>query len=135
MNFIGNSKLIIHNAKFDIGFINYEIQRLIDNNLSVYEKLPYKEIKSQKVIDTLDIAKKLYPGKSVSLDLYVLSLVSTIREKENMGHLLIAKYYLKYILNWQGENNQPSNFHNSAAKLNILIEKQKEKETFLGNVP
>ena len=28
VNFVGNSKLIIHNAKFDIGFINYEIQRL-----------------------------------------------------------------------------------------------------------
>ena len=47
MNFVGNAKLIIHNAKFDIGFINYEIQRLEGSHQKVYEKLPYKEIKTE----------------------------------------------------------------------------------------
>ena len=65
VKFVGESKLIIHNAKFDIGFINHEIQRLENSNEDIYDRLPYKEIKYESVVDTLAIAKKLYLGKSV----------------------------------------------------------------------
>ena len=68
LTFFGNAKLIIHNAKFDIGFINHEIQRLENSDEDIYKCLPYKEITYENVVDTLEIAKKLYPGKSVSLD-------------------------------------------------------------------
>ena len=68
VTFIGESKLIIHNAKFDVGFINYEIQRLKNSDLTIYEKLAFEEIGNENVVDTLEIAKNLYPGKSVSLD-------------------------------------------------------------------
>ena len=71
LSFLGESNLIIHNAKFDIGFINYELQLLENSNQQIYKNLPYKEIRKEIIIDTLDIAKNLYPGKSVSLDCYV----------------------------------------------------------------
>ena len=32
VNFVSDSKLIIHNAKFDVSFINYEMQRLKNSN-------------------------------------------------------------------------------------------------------
>ncbi|MDC3068075.1 DNA polymerase III subunit epsilon [Paracoccaceae bacterium] len=66
--FLRDSKIIIHNARFDIGFLNSEIQNLLSNNPTVYKDLPYTEIKHEKIIDTLELARKLYPGKSVSLD-------------------------------------------------------------------
>ena len=57
LNFISVSDLIIHNASFDIPFINYEL-RLIKKN----------EIVNNKIIDTLELARGKYPGASNSLD-------------------------------------------------------------------
>tara|TARA_X000000368_G_scaffold415216_1_gene406526 strand:- start:1570 stop:2241 length:672 start_codon:yes stop_codon:yes gene_type:complete len=55
--FIKNKKIIIHNAPFDLGFINHEL-KLIKKN----------EIKKEQVVDTLEIARTKYPGSSNSLD-------------------------------------------------------------------
>ena len=57
IDFIGNKKIIIHNAPFDIGFLNHEL-KLIKRN----------EIKREQVIDSLEIARGKYPGSSNSLD-------------------------------------------------------------------
>ncbi len=57
LKFIDNKDLIIHNSSFDLGFLNYEL------------KLAKKsEIKKNKVIDTLILAKQKFPGQSNSLD-------------------------------------------------------------------
>ena len=56
-NFIKGKQLIIHNAPFDVGFLNHELRKinktLIDN---------------KNVIDTLEIARSKFPGTSNSLD-------------------------------------------------------------------
>ena len=57
LNFIKDKKLIIHNAPFDLSFLNYEL-RLINQ----------KEIDKKNVIDTLEIARFKYPGSQNSLD-------------------------------------------------------------------
>ena len=57
LNFIKNKDLIIHNASFDIPFLNHE--------LSLIKK---KGITENKIIDTLEIARGKYPGTSNSLD-------------------------------------------------------------------
>ncbi len=57
INFISGKKIIIHNAPFDLGFINHEL-KLVKKN----------EIKKDNVIDTLEIARGKYPGSSNSLD-------------------------------------------------------------------
>lgn len=60
MEFISGAELIIHNAPFDIGFINYE--------LSLTNK-KWKPITSYcRVLDTLVIARKLHVGQRNSLD-------------------------------------------------------------------
>ena len=86
--FIGDSKIIIHNAKFDIGFINHEMQRLENSDRDIYNDLPYKEIKSENIIDTLEIAKKLYPGKSVSLDSLCIKFGINNKRKGKHGALI-----------------------------------------------
>ena len=97
--FIGDSKLIIHNAKFDIGFINHEILRLEDSNFDVYDKLPFKEIPSEKIIDTLEIAKQIYPGKSVSLDSLCIKFGIDNKRKGKHGALIdsevLSEVYLE----------------------------------------
>ncbi len=99
VNFVGESNLIIHNAKFDIGFINYEIQRLENYNNDVYDSLPYKEIRYQNVVDTLEIAKKLYPGKSVSLDSLCIKFGINNKRQGNHGALvdseILSEVYLE----------------------------------------
>ena len=57
INFIKDRKLIIHNAPFDIGFLNHELNLLNKN-----------EIKKENVIDTLELARNKFPGASNSLD-------------------------------------------------------------------
>ncbi len=57
LDFIEDKDLIIHNASFDIPFLNYE--------LSLINK---KKIINNKIIDTLEIARGKYPGTSNSLD-------------------------------------------------------------------
>ena len=57
LNFIKNKKIIIHNAPFDLAFLNYEL-RLIKQ----------KEIDKKNVIDTLEIARSKFPGAQNSLD-------------------------------------------------------------------
>ena len=57
LSFIKDKKLIIHNAPFDLSFLNYEL-RLIKQ----------KEIDKKDVIDTLEIARSKFPGAQNSLD-------------------------------------------------------------------
>ncbi len=57
LDFIGDSKLVIHNAPFDIKFLNYELSRV--KRISIDTK---------NVIDTLPMARKKFPGAKVNLD-------------------------------------------------------------------
>ena len=57
LNFIKGKKIVIHNASFDLSFINYEL-KLINQ----------KPIDKKNVIDTLEIARLKYPGSQNSLD-------------------------------------------------------------------
>ncbi|MCW5196486.1 DNA polymerase III subunit epsilon [Buchnera aphidicola (Pemphigus obesinymphae)] len=90
LNYINGAELIIHNADFDIGFINYELSML---NLHI------KNILScTTVVDTLLLSRKIFPGKKNTLD----SLCSRyfIRNNERDLHSalldaqLLAKVYL-----------------------------------------
>ena len=57
VDFIGDSKLVIHNASFDIKFLNAELK------LGNMAQIPWSQ-----AIDTLAIARKKYPGSPASLD-------------------------------------------------------------------
>jgi DNA polymerase III subunit epsilon len=59
LNFIADAEVIIHNAAFDIGFINKELERLNLGRLSDHVT---------GVTDTLSMAKEMFPGKRNSLD-------------------------------------------------------------------
>ena len=57
VSFIDDNDLIIHNASFDLPFINHELKILKKDIIS-----------KNKIIDTLELARNKYPGMSNSLD-------------------------------------------------------------------
>ena len=85
LNFIKGKKIVIHNASFDLSFINYEL-KLINQ----------KPIDKKNVIDTLEIARLKYPGSQNSLDALCkrFNIDNSKREKHNA---LIDCHLLKEI--------------------------------------
>lgn len=59
LDFIRGAELVIHNAAFDVGFI--------DNELALLQK-PLLEQSCRGVVDTLKLARELHPGRRNSLD-------------------------------------------------------------------
>lgn len=57
LDFVGDDPLIIHNADFDIGFLNMELSRL-----------RYPPLGGERVVNTLLIARRKHPGVSNRLD-------------------------------------------------------------------
>lgn len=61
MEFLQGAELVIHNASFDVGFLNYELSLLAHN--------PWQNIAAQcSVLDTLLLARQMNPGQKASLD-------------------------------------------------------------------
>ena len=58
-DFLRGAELIIHNAKFDVGFLNMEFQRM---------GLPTLQELDCEITDTLAMARKEFPGQKASLD-------------------------------------------------------------------
>ena len=87
LDFIKNDTLIIHNAEFDVNFINKELQ-----NCGMHEM-------KNPVIDTIKLAKKEFPGQTVNLDSLCRKLGVTNTRENYHGALLdatlLSKVYLK----------------------------------------
>ena len=89
LDFVSDTELLIHNAKFDVGFINMELERLGRGRLEDYVA---------QITDTLEIAREMYPGRRVSLD--GLCLMHKIDNSARVFHgalldsQLLAEVYL-----------------------------------------
>ena len=59
LDFIKDDPLVIHNAKFDVKFLNYELNIFGSFNI---------EISMNRCVDTLEIARRQFPGSQVNLD-------------------------------------------------------------------
>ena len=130
VTFIGSSKLIIHNAKFDVGFINYEIQRLKNSDLAIYEKLPYGEVENKNVIDTLEIAKNIYPGKSVSLDSLCVKFGINNKRKGKHGALIDSEILSEVYLELAGGKQPGFEFSSLDLKTKSILENSREPKNF-----
>lgn len=60
LEFLGGAELIIHNAEFDVGFIEHE--------LTLMQHAQPKITDHATVLDTLTLARKIHPGQRNSLD-------------------------------------------------------------------
>mgnify|MGYP001498142258 FL=1 len=119
LNFLKNKKIIIHNAPFDLSFLNYEF-KLIDR----------KGIDTQNVIDTLEIARQKYPGSQNSLDALCkrFNIDNSIRKKHNalVDCQLLKEVYINLVdqkepkLNLENDKILDSKFENQINKKKII---------------
>ena len=90
LDFIEDAKLVIHNASFDMKFLNHELRQI---------GLP--EIPWARAIDTLAIARQKFPGSPASLDALCRRFGVNNSAREKHGALLdseiLAEVYLELI--------------------------------------
>jgi DNA polymerase-3 subunit epsilon len=65
MGFISGAELVIHNAAFDVAFLDYELKRHAENAPSFAGRCIANEC---RVLDTLALARQLHPGQRNNLD-------------------------------------------------------------------
>ena len=89
-DFLRDSELVIHNAEFDVGFLEYEL-RLMKHPLPLISD-------HATVLDTLGLARKLHPGQHNSLDALCKRYSIDASGREVHGALidaeLLARVYL-----------------------------------------
>lgn len=90
MNYVKGAELIIHNAPFDVGFINSELERINSSWGRLEDHCT--------ILDTLVMARKTYPGQRNSLDALCKRLDVNNSHRELHGALLdsqiLADVYL-----------------------------------------
>ena len=79
--------LVIHNAPFDLGFLNTELGRCIDAHLPLEQSLP--------IIDTLVLARRLHPGQRNNLDALCRRYQIDASDRSYHGALLDAKLLMR----------------------------------------
>jgi DNA polymerase-3 subunit epsilon len=83
LKFINGAELIIHNAPFDIGFLDSELARLEGGDSAIQDLCP--------VLDTLVLAKEMHPGQRNSLDALCRRYEVDNSQRDLHGALLDAR--------------------------------------------
>jgi DNA polymerase-3 subunit epsilon len=88
--FLGDSPLVIHNASFDLGFINAEFGRL-----------GYSPVTTDRAIDTVRLARQKFPGSPANLDALCRRFQVDISDRSVHGALkdarLLSEVYLELL--------------------------------------
>ncbi len=91
MEFIADSMLVIHNAAFDMKFVNFELDRL-----------GFSAISMERTIDTVLIARKKFPGSPANLDALCKRFNIDLSERTKHGALLDAELLSEVYLELMG---------------------------------
>ena len=97
LTFIEGAELIAHNAPFDMGFINHELE------------LADRPVLTNKVTDTVLLARRMFPGSPASLDALCQRFGISKAERDAKGHgalldsELLAKVYIELTGGKQGD--------------------------------
>ena len=90
LDFIGDAILVIHNAEFDLKFLNAELTRL-----------GHPALPSERAIDTVGMARRKFPGAQASLDALCRRFQIDLADRTLHGALkdarLLSEVYLELI--------------------------------------
>ena len=104
VEFIAGKKLIIHNAPFDIGFLNHEFKKINIDLINLKEN----------VVDTLEIARSKYPGSSNSLDSLCKKFNIDLSKRTKHNALVDCELLRQVYINLKGEKEPTLIFKNDA---------------------
>jgi len=116
LNFIKDKKLIIHNASFDIGFLDGELGFLKKN-----------KINKKLVIDSLDIARNKFPGVSNSLDALCKRFNIDLSRRTKHNALLDCELLREVYINLLDAKEPKLNLLNNSSELNVSKTKDYSK--------
>ena len=102
LSFIKDKKIIIHNAGFDLSFLNYEL-KLAKKNI----------IDKENIIDTLEIARQKYPGSQNSLDALCKRFNIDNSKREKHSALIDCQLLQEVYINLLDQKSPKLNFSNT----------------------
>lgn len=120
-DFVGDSRMIAHNASFDRGFINAAMDR------ESYEQYPTK-----RFIDTLMIAREKFPGASNSLDALCKRFDISLASRSVHGALVDAELLAKVYLELRGGRALTMDFQVESEVAALVVSAVRARPTPLG---
>ena len=116
LNFIQGKKIIIHNASFDLSFLNGEL-------LSIKKELVNKQL----VIDSLEIARNKFPGTSNSLDSLCRRFNIDLSRRTKHNALLDCELLREVYINLLDVKEPKFNLSTNSLEQNIIKNKAYNK--------
>ena len=111
LNFIKDSEIIIHNAPFDVGFLNMELGKISFDKLETY---------SVSIFDSLKLAKEIRPGQRNNLDALCRSYNIDNTSRSFHGALLDAQLLGDvYVAMTRGQEAFSIDFAQSSHNINL----------------
>ena len=108
LSFIKDKKIIIHNASFDLSFLNGEL-RSVDK----------EEINKKLVIDSLEVARNKFPGTSNSLDALCKRFNIDLSRRTKHNALLDCELLREVYINLLDVKEPKFNLSNNISEINI----------------
>ena len=119
LDFIKEKKIIIHNADFDLGFINYELR-----------KIKRKALDRTNIVDTLELARKKFPGAQNSLDALCKRYNIDNSKREKHSAIIDCKLLKEVYINLLGQKEPRLNFQNKEIIDNNFYKSKVNKNNF-----
>ena len=119
LEFIKNKKIIIHNASFDLGFLNYEL-KLIGRD----------EIKKENIVDSLEVARNKFPGASNSLNALCRRFNIDLSRREKHNALLDCELLREVYINLLDAKEPKLIFSNDATDINLNLNRNNVKKEY-----
>ena len=116
LSFIKDKKIIIHNASFDLGFL--------DGELASIQK---EKINKKLVIDSLEVARNKFPGTSNSLDALCKRFNIDLSRRTKHNALLDCELLREAYINLLDAKEPKFNLSNSVSEINIKKAKDYNK--------
>ena len=116
LEFINDKKIIIHNASFDLGFL--------DGELGLIQK---KKINKKLVIDSLEIARNKFPGTTNSLDALCKRFNIDLSRRTKHNALLDCELLREAYINLLDAKEPKFNLTSSVSEINIKKAKDYNK--------
>ena len=116
LSFIKDKKIIIHNASFDLGFL--------DGELGLIKK---EQINKKLVVDSLEVARNKFPGTSNSLDALCKRFTIDLSRRTKHNALLDCELLREAYINLLDAKEPKFNLSNSVSEINIKKAKDYNK--------